>query len=1166
MYAQSLLEGKTDLSDWQTALGELSGSDAESKLARDLFLEAILFAANSLILIESVWTNLISDSGQLLNRLMDRLLLVASFPDPRLRSLVPPKDAEASESWFRIPMPIYWIPGLSVFASHADEVADVALAKSAEVCVLFLRSMPPGMPGRESAANLALVLARKVQDQQAAWPYHGRDGRAIYEALLLAATESPDEVAQVALEVAGRRPEPNHAIAYREEKEYEAALRQAKWKKEHPEEDKQRRASARAMSAMSFSPSRRVKQPLHDGPQRRIPEAFRDAVMDRGGLSELITRRPDVAGEILLSVCLEDPGHREHDSIFGSHGLERWGNGYPPIYFKGPFHTFLQRSPSDAIETIVKLSNIVTHEEMAANQINSLDPKARERFALKFSVDNKTTFLFGNGNVYNLHRGGRLQEDTLACALMALEKWFYDELASGRSIDAHVQYIFENATSLAFAGVLIAVGMYNHDLFHSCLRPLLQNVHIYECQKNAADGEQSESWQIGFAGRPELERQLAVSWNRMPHRRTILQDLVPTLRLENVQTETFLKACADEWAATHESSDADEDLRFELFLSRFNGNTSVLPSSHEGLVEILTVLPEAVEEQRKTAQAESEYRYVAHAIALKARGLLNAGTGIANNHLPSFFAQLQLLPNPSYPDRDVSDLRARTRSIAGGLAVLFIFHREWVAQQPSVEAWCFETLRNLPTVEDEELDRPESGQHGINTESFLGEIGVFLLQERNDEWILRMAFEGVTGFYYASTLLSMWRAYLYRAKLGTLFSELLSVAVLWSAVRRAVIRKEGHHAQREGLKPARSTLFERLTNGRIARRTITLPVAATLGTRLIERIERRDPSEVARRQWEKERIAFDRSQDRDASREMAHLDYQVLEASFYFLSHALVSKTASDQEIAGDYTRQLFHLLIDTLPLLEGDDEGREISGTAYQFDIWVMQRTGDLLATLKSVDDARPFFEPILKRGPAARYWTQDFLEAWIINALPKAADRDIFVKIWNAMIDYTFSLPAWIGRRPGIWFHAESLAVDLMGLRESALLVLGHAEYVTLVGFMAPAFKRWGDQWLKYGDVAAWFANFLSTDSGQALLVQGVEQLGEVVISFPERDWERGSLATALTQALAATWKSIPDQVASRVSLKTAFLCILTELCARSVPEAIHLRDRVSQIMVAT
>jgi hypothetical protein len=254
---------------------------------------------------------------------------------------------------------------------------------------------------------------------------------------------------------------------------------------------------------------------------------------------------------------------------------------------------------------------------------------------------------------------------------------------------------------------------------------------------------------------------------------------------------------------------------------------------------------------------------------------------------------------------------------------------------------------------------------------------------------------------------------------------------------------------------------------------------------------------------------------------------------------------------------------METLPILEGNDEGREIGGTAHGFDIWVMQRTAELIAALNSHEQARQFYEPVLRRGPAARYWTQDFLEAWITLTLPRIADRSIFAEIWKGMVDYTFSLPAWIGRRPGIWYQAESLSVDLMGLREQAVKVLGRKEYGDLIKEMASTFKLWGEQWLKYASVATWFANFLTTESGRSLLTQGIQQLSPLVSSFADSDWERDSLASTLTAALAAAWKHMSGELAGDPPLRRAFLHILTELCARSVAEAVHLRDRVSQII---
>ena len=636
LYAQSLVEGKQDLVDWQRATAALSTADPESKLARDLFLEAILFAANSTLLLEAVWPDLIADNGELLTRLIDRLLHVASFPDPRVRAFVPAEDADQWESWFRIPMPLYWYPALGVFEAHGVDIAKHALHKGAEVCALWLRNVPEGMPGRKEAAQLGLVLARELQDQMAAWFHYGRNGKVVFEAVLLGAADDPDGVAQVALELSGRRPEPEHAIERRTFAQEEAAEREARWRKEHPEEDERHRASTRALPG-SFSIRRlRRRPPPADGPQRRVPEGFREAVMDSNALSGLISHRPEIAKEILLAVCLEDPGHEEHEGIFQSFGLARWQNGSPPMYFKGPFLTFLQLSPQVGLEAIVKLSNLVTEEWLRATGLSQLGETEREQYGLKFRIGAKTICWFGSGNTYNLHRDGRPEEDTIACALMALEKWLYDEISAGRSIDSYVQYIFDNASSLAFAGVLVSLGLYNPILFTGCLQPLLGNLHIYECQRSAAGNEIVEGWSIGLAERPQQEIKLAIAWNRMPHRRMMLRDLAPRLMFEDAGTQAYLKECVVIWESQAPASE-EEKHNFQLFLARFRPESYRLTPQQDGIIEIKPTLPEALEQKRQVSQAESEFRLLSHGMALSARRLLEGQENLSEEQISRLF-------------------------------------------------------------------------------------------------------------------------------------------------------------------------------------------------------------------------------------------------------------------------------------------------------------------------------------------------------------------------------------------------------------------------------------------------------------------------------------------------------------------------------------------------
>jgi len=167
--------------------------------------------------------------------------------------------------------------------------------------------------------------------------------------------------------------------------------------------------------------------------------------------------------------------------------------------------------------------------------------------------------------------------------------------------------------------------------------------------------------------------------------------------------------------------------------------------------------------------------------------------------------------------------------------------------------------------------------------------------------------------------------------------------------------------------------------------------------------------------------------------------------------------------------------------------------------------------------------------------------------------------------MVEYAMGLPIWQPSNSNYWSPTESLAVDLMGLRERASSVLGQAKYKTVVIAMAPVFELWGKAWLKYGSVAAWFARFLSTDTGQVLLAQGIKQPAAVVSSFRSDDWHRYGLGVLLTEALAACWKHLPREVESQSDLRTAFLKILTELSARQIPEALHLRTKVAEAIGA-
>src|SRR5262249_17311245 len=112
-----------------------------------------------------------------------------------------------------------------------------------------------------------------------------------------------------------------------------------------------------------------LRPPSPDGPRRRVPNGFITAVLDSPALNSLIRFRPELAGEVLLAVCIEEPRPRDYRHpvpFFDDFGLTHWKNGYPPMYFKGPFLSFLRTAPETGLATIIRLVNHATERWLDA--------------------------------------------------------------------------------------------------------------------------------------------------------------------------------------------------------------------------------------------------------------------------------------------------------------------------------------------------------------------------------------------------------------------------------------------------------------------------------------------------------------------------------------------------------------------------------------------------------------------------------------------------------------------------------------------------------------------------------------------------------------------------------------------------------------------------------
>jgi hypothetical protein len=1160
LFAQSLVEHGSGLANWQAMNVQFSGADSDSKLAADLLLDGLLFAANSELLIEQVWAGLVANNGQILNRLLKRLRHIASVPDWRLGFFQDAKLAEQSKAWFRIPQPIYWIPVLRVLSRHTADVAEHALIQGAEVCALWLRTMPADMPGRREAASVAIELAKEAQGLAAEDLHFGDRDKIIYEALLLAAPEFPDEVTKIALELCGRRDEPAHALQRRNEKQQREAELRNEWGEKKSATKRVKHRPVIGLESFREGP---LRPPEADGPVRRVADGFQQAVLESAALNGLIVSRPKAAREVLLAVCIEEPKpsdpYENRAFPFDRFGLADWPKGYPATYWKGPFLQFLQQAPEDGLDAIIRLVNYATARWIESGLGRKPTDDERKQHAFEFEFGGKSACWVGDCNVFGWHRYMDMHSDAVECALMALEKWLYDEVEKGRSISKWVQYIFDNAQSAAFAGVLVSVGLRYSGLFMRDLQPLLGNFYIYECQTSWAIHESDGTWSISLTGQPEFVVKLASEWNKMPHRRYLLRDLVPTLMLQHEGTMKYISAQKHEWAKLRQSSEKSR-LDMEFFLARFDPANYAETPQDDGRVLITMRWPPHLERIAQQSQGDMNLRMLAMTLALRARRLLEEQETLSESSLPEFTAQLQQLATWKDPRDNGSQEHYRIDSVAGGASVLVIKHRTWLSKNPDLKKWCLTTLRELKPIEPEHFSPAAISNH--SAEAFLGEAGVALLLESNDEWVLRMAFGGVTGAHYSSTLFTLFRAYLLRQQLGDRFGELVNVMVLWSVLRRAAISGSAYYAGVTQLPKYRSALFRRFARGRL-KGPIPLERAEVMGRRLVQRAERRSMSDMEKRLRNARREHKDEPKDRKLHRKMPDLDLEVIQNGFGFVWAMIDQHLPGEEQKLRHYIEELFGLLMRTLPRPQTGSHWSEIEGTPYSCDRWILDCVAKFVAHANSIETARTFYRPILELGPAGRYWVEEFLRSWTTTGIQSSPDVKGFVSIWQDMIAYTEELSDWQPAKDNYWSRAEGLANHLMGLSETGIKVLGDAKYTSLVSSMAATFKNWGDRWLKHGSSAAWFAYFLRTASGRALLAQGVKQLSAVVDSLREDDWHRHDLGALLAEVLLLFWNHEKKQVEKNATLREAFLYFLAALCTRQIPEALHLREKVSEVI---
>jgi hypothetical protein len=856
--------------------------------------------------------------------------------------------------------------------------------------------------------------------------------------------------------------------------------------------------------------------------------------------------RPAVARELLLAVSLDEPKRQsEYErERFSLPGFAYWQNGAPPMYWKGGFLRLLETAPDEGLEVIVRLVNFATEQWLKRAFGYVPSEEERRSTSVEFVVEGKSVWWPGNGNVFAWHRDDPNIPDVVISSLMALEKWLYDLLEKGEAIDRWAEAIFEKGQSLAFAGVLVAVGLRYPDLFRGVLQPLLGSPEVYQTQHQVAIYERDGLWKPSLMlwAKQEKALRLAAEWHGLPHRQFILQRLAVHMMLTEEATREFLAEQRKKWAERLAEMEEGGRERFEYFLAQFDPQNYTVAALPDGGTQFEYKVPTDLEGRSNAAQQQLSIRMAILRLPALARRAINAWLGFQEESLQATVEQLKQIAGFEDSSGDAFLAERKLEALAGGIAVLVLGNRDWLRRNAETERWCFTTLAGLTGRRPAETYSPFDIMDTA-TEGFLGQVGIALLPEVPDEWVKRAVIAGITGHHYRATFHVLNTAFRHRDRLGAELARLENAMLLWAILRRVAERGFVTTGDRGIVERYREIVRKRYLLGRIPEKPMGLRKANELGRRLLRRLEVRRPG-----LWG---LGRERGHREKLERVEPGLDLEVVRQGMGFLIE--MTADASQRAQALGWVSELLRFELGMLPEMPEGDVNAEVEGPRYDFDTWVFARVVQLLLSGISSDEARSLWKPILDLPVAAHEWVRGFFTEWFHLGLALKS-RD-FARIWEEMAAYALDLPAWTSGRRFRRYYVHDVVGEMMGIR-SSLDTLGDKSHAELVERMAPLYERWAALWVRKADLARSFAYFLATDSGSVLLPMGLRHLAAALDSYSDYDWRTDRLQDAFSAAVRTCWKKYRQRLTSDAAFWKAFVDVLNALCARGDEVALAIR----------
>ena len=798
--------------------------------------------------------------------------------------------------------------------------------------------------------------------------------------------------------------------------------------------------------------------------------------------------------------------------------------------------------------------------------VNFAAHRFSEGRGLTIHIGHEARLWNGDSNVFQWHTQGPLFSGTIIhCALMALERWLYEQIDRGEDIAPWIDRILRESQSLAFAGLLFDVGKRLPSLFADSLKPLLGNWLLVDWDRQVVTLHQPRGPEpAGFWGfQPPAMIALGRDWYGMPHRRHLLiyigGGIVDTLIADETQWP-FLAQLRAQWASELDAEADQEPPETLLWLiERFNPGNYTFEERDGKRVAVAFDWPAAMVQQTQEDLQRISTGQMVTSFPFQCRRLLDSEQLLSNEQLPQFWDFVQGIENLS-PQlaHDGEPLQHMEDLLCGAIAVLVVKHYDWIASDAGRIDWCRGKLEEIVRRPPAPLPFDSETAHGDQRwDSFAAEAGVALLaRDREDLLARRLVANGVLSFHYSTTSRTLIRACQSRERLGDEFDRMLSLAVRSSGLRtsHAFARRIKPGPEVEEVNSGKAPLTEEFIDRRLP---IELPDIHELDTRAAADIEA-----VRARQFpHSERLRrSETSSQRPGSemetlyRDRLSLDTRLLSATFAWLD--LGSAQPEERVKWIGFVRMFLDLVLSMMPKIT-DARRQRTDDHPDEFDSWVFGRVAEAIPCLTVAEDHRTLWRPILDLGPPSHQWIERFFWEWFTLGLRAAQNPEQFAAIWGDMIEYALQSPAWDPATHRS-HDLDDAVFWLLGLGTKINKIGQRTEYAAALASMEPLFAGAVRRWFKSSKLVSGFLYWVMQPAASSLLVPTIIWLAPVIPPFDSYDWRNGLEDNSIA-FLRTCWDRERERISADTGLERDFRVLLTTAVSRGSHAAIALRDHI-------